>query len=52
MTIIKIFLCCAFGEDVSEKQIDYYVNGRKTQKTLAYSLRKVFQKCVDRLISV
>lgn len=30
-TLIKILLSCAFGEDLSSVEVDYYVNGEKTK---------------------
>ena len=50
-TLIKILLMCSFGEDISETEIDYYMNGRKTRQTVAFVLREVFHKCIDRLTS-
>ena len=39
---VKILLSCAFGEDVSDRVLDYYVNGEKTRKTVAFVLRDTF----------
>ena len=45
-TFVMVLLSCAFGEDLSDKVIDYYVNGVRTQKTVCFVLREVFHKCV------
>ena len=39
---VKILLSCAFGEDVSDRVLDYYGNGEKTRKTVAFVLRDTF----------
>jgi len=47
-TFIKIILTCAFGEDLSEKNLVYYENGVKTEKTVAFVLRNSFHLCMRR----
>lgn len=49
--LIKVMLTCSFGEDLSERTLDYYVNGVKTTKSVSFVLREVFHNCIDRLIS-
>lgn len=50
--LVRIMLTCAFGKDLSERTLDYYEHGVKTTKTVAFVLREVFHKCIDRLTSV
>jgi cytochrome P450 len=47
-TFIKIFLMCAFGEDLTEKQILHSSNGVKSLKPLPYVLREVFHNSLMR----
>lgn len=49
--LIKVMLTCSFGEDLSERTLDYYEKGIKTTKTVSFVLREVFHKCIDRLVS-
>lgn len=51
-TLIKILLSCAFGEDLSNIEIDYYINGVKTRQKISFVLREVFHKCIMREISL
>jgi hypothetical protein len=47
-TFIKIILTCAFGEDLSDEELDYYQNGVKSRKTVAFVLRETFHLSVRR----
>jgi hypothetical protein len=40
--LIKIILKCAFGEDLSELEVDYIEGFKTTKKPLPYVLRNVF----------
>ena len=39
---IKIVLTCTFGQDLSDELIDYYVKGKKEQRTVSFVLRDGF----------
>ena len=41
-TFIKIILTCAFGEDLSDTELDYCENGEIKKKTVAFVLRETF----------
>mmetsp|Transcript_12867 Transcript_12867/g.16522 ORF Transcript_12867/g.16522 Transcript_12867/m.16522 type:complete len:299 (-) Transcript_12867:739-1635(-) len=45
----RILLVCALGVDCAEELVDYWVGGRCTKKTLAYSLRETFSNLVNRM---
>lgn len=47
-TFVKVLLTCAFGEDLSDEDLDYYEGGVKTRKKLGFVLREVFHKCLMR----
>jgi cytochrome P450 len=47
-TYVKIIMTCAFGEDLSEHELDYSENGLKTKKTVAFVLRETFHKSLRR----
>jgi hypothetical protein len=47
-TFVKIILTCAFGTDLSDKELVYYENGRKTTKTVPFILRNVFHNFLMR----
>ena len=47
----RILLMCALGVDCAEDPVDFWVNGKLTRVSLAYSLRKTFSNIVDRIIS-
>lgn len=51
MMTSRILLMCALGVDCAEDPVDYWVNGKLTRVSLAYSLRNTFSSCIDRLIS-
>ena len=51
-TLVRVLLVCALGEDVSEEKIDYWRGCRKTQVSVAYSLRETFHQLIDRMTSV
>ena len=42
---------CALGEDVSERQLDYWHNGRLEKRCLSFNLRESFHLCMNRLFS-
>ena len=46
---VRIMLMCAFGEDMSQQQIDYWHNGRLEKRSLSFSLRETFHLLVNRL---
>ena len=47
----RILLVCALGVDCAEEPVNFWENGVKTQKTLAYSLRVTFSNIISRMIS-
>ena len=47
----RILLVCAFGVDYAEETVDFWISGRRTQKTLAFSLRETFANLVNRISS-
>ena len=47
----RILLVCAFGVDCAEEPVDFWISGRRTQKTLAISLRETFANLVNRISS-
>mmetsp|Transcript_30638 Transcript_30638/g.30115 ORF Transcript_30638/g.30115 Transcript_30638/m.30115 type:complete len:93 (+) Transcript_30638:296-574(+) len=47
--LVKVILTCAFGEDISDYQIEYVEGFSTTKKSLGYALRDVFHKCIYRL---
>ena len=47
----RILLVCSLGVDCAEELVDFWIGGRCTKKTLAYSLRETFSNLVNRIIS-
>lgn len=41
---VKIILVCAFGEDLSELELDYIEDNKLTKKPLPFILREVFHR--------
>jgi hypothetical protein len=46
--LVKIILLCAFGEDLSEHELDYVEGFRTTKKPVPYILREVFLRLLER----
>ena len=49
--LMMILLNCAFGEDLSDKTVDYYLHSKNIQSSICYSLREAFHRCVMKIIS-
>ena len=46
---VRILVMCAFGEDISQDQIDYWYNGKLEKRSVSYSLRETLTLLVNRL---
>lgn len=44
----RILLVCALGVDCAEDLVDYWVDGKCTKRTLAFSLRETFSSLIHR----
>ena len=51
MMQVRILLMCALGEDVSERELDYWIKGKLEKRCVSYSLRESFHLCMNRLFS-
>lgn len=47
----KVLLSCALGKDVSNKIVDYWEDGKLTQRPLQYCMRMTFQAMIYRMQS-
>ena len=45
----RILLVCAFGKDIADEKVDYWINGRLTQRTVGFSLATTFNDLINRL---
>ena len=45
---VRILLMCAFGEDVSKQDVDYWENGRCTKRSLSFVLRETLATLLER----
>lgn len=48
---IRVLLRCSFGEDLSNREIEYYIKGQKTIQKVDFALREVWHNCIERLVS-
>ena len=49
---VRILLTTALGEDVSERQVNYWENGKLIKVNVAYSLRETFHHLAERMAHV
>lgn len=49
MTHVKIMLKTAFGQDISDRTIEYEENGKIVKTTIANALMATFQNCIKRM---
>lgn len=45
----RILLKCAMGESLDGVEIDYYIDGKLTKKSVPFSLRNTFNGCIERI---
>ena len=45
----RILLVCAFGVDIAEQEVDYWVNGRLEKRTVGFSLSATFHCLISRI---
>jgi len=48
--IVRILLSCAFSEDITNAEIDFWENGKLTKKDVAFSLRVTFHNLLERFL--
>ena len=46
---VRILLMCALGEDISQKQVDYWQNGKLQKQSVSFVLRETFAKLIERM---
>ena len=45
----RILLICAFGVDINDKEVDFWVNGKLEKRTVGVSLCETFNDLVKRI---
>lgn len=45
----RILLVCAFGVDIADQKVDYWVNGRLEKRTVGFSLLATFGDLIQRV---
>ena len=49
---VKVIFACSFGNDISDKEVDYLENGKIIKRRVSEAIMEILKKLVYRMFSV